>query len=77
MSESTRSYDHSPDRMFGTGIPVHTRDTVEMGTVLHRFGKLKPIPAPVHTRGHIITGLPVPVSCLIPNLVDGMDFNSA
>jgi hypothetical protein len=27
----------------------NTCDTVEMGTVLHRFGKLKPVPVPVHT----------------------------
>jgi hypothetical protein len=45
MSDSTRSYDHSPDLK----CPMHTCDTMEMGMVLHRFGKLKPIPVPVHT----------------------------
>ena len=30
--------------------PVHTHDTVETGTVLPGFGKLKPIPIPMHTR---------------------------
>ena len=48
MSKSTRSYDHSPDWKFGTRIPVHTRNTVEMGTVLHGFGKLKPVPVYTH-----------------------------
>ena len=33
----------------GISAPVHTRDTVETGTVLPGFGKLKPIPVPVHT----------------------------
>jgi hypothetical protein len=28
---------------------MHTCDTVEMGTVLPGFGKLKPIPIPMHT----------------------------
>src|ERR1700733_11346831 len=35
---------------FGTGTPGRTRNTMEMGTVLHGFGKLKPVPVPVHTR---------------------------
>jgi hypothetical protein len=49
MSKSTRSYDHSPDQMFGTGIPVHTHNTVETGTVLPGFSKLEPVPIPMHT----------------------------
>ena len=48
MSESTRSYDHSPDWKFGTRIPMHTHNTVETDTVLHGFGKLKPIPMHTH-----------------------------
>ena len=31
----------------GISAPVHTRDTVETGTVLPGFGKLKPIPVPM------------------------------
>src|SRR3984885_15897403 len=59
VSESTRSYDHSPDWKVGNR---NTHDTVEMGTVLHGFGKLKPVPVPVHTRDRIVRVLPVPVS---------------
>jgi hypothetical protein len=40
----------------------HTRNTVEKGTVLPRYGNPEPIPIPEHTCDHIITGLPVPVS---------------
>jgi hypothetical protein len=46
MSESTRSYDHSPDQKFSYW---NTHNTMEMGTVLHGFSKLKPIPIPMHT----------------------------
>jgi hypothetical protein len=38
---------------------------MEMGTVLLGFGKLKPVPVPVYTRGGKHTVLPVPVPCPI------------
>ena len=34
----------------GISAPVHTHDTMETGMVLPGFGKLKPIPVPMHTR---------------------------
>jgi hypothetical protein len=64
MSESTRSHDYSPDRNFGTRIPVNPWDK---GTVLHGYGNLEPVPVPEHTRDHIITVLPVPLPCLTDN----------
>ena len=65
VSESTRSYDHSPDWKFGTGIPVHTHNTMEMGMVLHGFRKLKPIPVPVHTHDTLSQVYPYPCHALI------------
>ena len=60
MSESTRSDDHSPDQNPGTGIPTHTCNTMEMGTVLPRYSNFWPVPVTMHTHNHIITGLPIP-----------------
>jgi hypothetical protein len=41
-----------------------TRTTAGTGTVLPGYGNVRPVPVPEHTREHIITVLPVPVSCL-------------
>jgi hypothetical protein len=41
-----------------------TRTTAGTGTVLPRYGNVRPVPVPEHTHEHIITVLPVPVSCL-------------
>src|ERR1700733_13339943 len=49
---------------FGTGIPGRTRNTVETGTVLHGFGKLKPVPVPVHTRDTLSRVYPYPCHAL-------------
>ena len=41
-----------------------THKTAGMGTVWPRCGNVQPIPIPKHTRDHIITVLPIPMSCL-------------
>ena len=41
-----------------------TRIPVDKGTVLLGYGEPKPVPVPEHTRDHIVTVLPVPVSRL-------------
>ena len=48
----------------GISAPVHTRDTVEMGMVLPGFGKLKPIPAPMHTCDTLSQVYPYPCHAL-------------
>ena len=55
---------------------MHTRDTVEKGTVLPGYGNPEPVPVPERTRDHIITGLPVPVSLLNRNGVEESRFDS-
>ena len=47
--------------------PLQTHNTVDKGTVLPGFGKLKPIPIPKHTRDLIVTVLSIPMSYLIAN----------
>src|ERR1700733_4840248 len=49
---------------FGTGIPGRTRNTMEMGTVLHGFGKLKPVPVPMHTCDTLSRVYPYPCHAL-------------
>src|SRR3984885_9069673 len=49
---------------FGTGIPGRTRNTVETGTVLHGFSKLKPVPVPMHTRDTLSRVYPYPCHAL-------------
>ena len=65
MSESTRSGDHSPDWNFGTWTPVHTHDTRGNG---YGVAWVQQTQTCTRTHAHhkqIITGLPIPVSCLI------------
>ena len=45
--------------------PLQTRNTMDKGTVLPGFGKLKPVPVPEHTRDLIVMVLPIPVSYLM------------
>jgi hypothetical protein len=48
-----------------TQIPVHTCDTVEMGIVLPRFSKLKPISVLMHTMSTLSQVYPYPCHALI------------
>ena len=55
---------HMITHLTGILAPVHTRNTMEMGTVLPRFSKLKPIPAPVHTHDTLSWVYPYPCHAL-------------
>jgi hypothetical protein len=44
---------------------MHTHDTVETGMVLPGFGKLKPLPVPVHTHDTLSRVYPYPCHALI------------
>ena len=50
-----------------------------MGTVLLGYENPKPLPVPEHTRDHIVTVLPIPVSRLIERRAEaeGITFNAA
>src|ERR1700676_3111201 len=61
ICESTRSYDHSPDRKSSTGIPINP---CVKGMVFPGYGNPKPVPVPGHTRDPILTVLPIPLAFL-------------
>src|ERR1700676_3885451 len=61
ICESTRSYDHSPDRKSGTSIPVNP---CVKGMVFPGYGNPNPGPVPGHTRDPILTVLPIPLAFL-------------
>jgi hypothetical protein len=65
VSESTRSYDHSPDREIRYR---HTRNPCVKGTVFPGYGNPIPAPVPGHTRDPILTVLPIPLLFLTDKL---------
>ena len=65
---------HMITHLTGFSAPMHTHDTMEMGTVLHRFGKLKPVPIPMHTHDTLSQVYPYLCHALIViDRVGGMD----
>ena len=50
VSESTRSYDHSPDWKSGTGIPINP---CVKGTVFPRYGNPKPTPVTQYSQCYL------------------------